>query len=228
VQDSLDLFRAGEVVRRTRRCPCLPGVEGARSSTVRSRTRVNSRRRSAVVLKVRIVLAPRRRLTPRSCQLAESLSARSRSCRRRTYVLCAMMIVLSSLGVLPLALSTLPVGCQSSAEALTWHSISTLDRPASSTRTRSRTVHPHLNAFIFSTPSSGRPRTMPRSRPWLNICTPHADVLHHPAWPGRQRTPAGRLRDYLRRRFTVPRSVTSHPVHSLLAQFSQLHYSGYK
>jgi hypothetical protein len=64
------------------------------------------------------------------------------------------------------------VGCKYSAEAMTWRSISFLDRAASSIRTRSGRVHPHLNAFIFRAPSSGRPRTMPRSPPCRSIA-PH-------------------------------------------------------
>jgi hypothetical protein len=49
-------------------------------------------------------------------------------------------------------------------------------RPAAAfpTRTPSRTVHVHLNAFIFSTPHRADLEQGPGSRPWLSICAPHA------------------------------------------------------
>jgi hypothetical protein len=56
------------------------------------------------------------------------------------------------------------VGCKYSIKPVTWRSISLPDRATSSTRTRSASVHPHLNAFISSTPSAGRPRPLPSSR----------------------------------------------------------------
>jgi hypothetical protein len=55
-------------------------------------------------------------------------------------------------------------GCQYPAEPVTSHSISHFDRSASSSRARSGTVSLHVDPFTFRTPSSGRNRTLPRSR----------------------------------------------------------------